>query len=186
MTPLSTNAPPGTTTTLPTTSTATAAAAVTVSSTAPGRPAVSVSSSEHSLQLPTHIHHTQPSHKRTQAHAQAPLTPRAQTPLSAQEWQGLVASGALPVRQALHSFIATSCEKPPETKEEARAVLEVMFQIRAGKIRRAIEEGKLSTTEALQHRVIQRRESVVEGTLKNSFKGTKGRAKLQKIYKYQL
>ncbi|KAF9936849.1 hypothetical protein BGZ65_001990 [Modicella reniformis] len=90
------------------------------------------------------------------------------TPLTPQEWQGLVASGALPVRQALHSFIAASCEKPPETKEEARAILEVMFQIRASKIRRAMEEGKLSTAEALKHKVIQRRESVAEGTLKNS------------------
>ncbi|KAG0200647.1 hypothetical protein BGX33_010880 [Mortierella sp. NVP41] len=39
-----------------------------------------------------------------------------------------------------------------------------MFQIRADKIRRAIEEGKLATAEALQHRVIQRRESAIEGT----------------------
>lgn len=76
------------------------------------------------------------------------------------------------MRQALHSFIATSCEKPPETKEEARAVLEVMFQIRAGKIRRAIEEGKLSTAEALQHKVIQRRESVVEGKEDDSISWT--------------
>ncbi|KAF9545479.1 hypothetical protein EC957_010894 [Mortierella hygrophila] len=75
---------------------------------------------------------------------------------------GLVASGALPVRQALQTHIASSGEKPPETKEEARAALEVMFQIRADKIRRAIEEGKLATTEALQHKVIRRRESVVE------------------------
>jgi hypothetical protein len=84
-------------------------------------------------------------------------------PLSPQEYQGLVASGALPVRQALQTHIATSGDKPPETKEEARAALEVMFQIRADKIRRAIEEGKLATTEALQHKVIKRRESIVEG-----------------------
>ncbi|KAF9127781.1 hypothetical protein BGX30_014640 [Mortierella sp. GBA39] len=82
--------------------------------------------------------------------------------LSPQKYQGLVASGALPVRQALQTHIASSGEKPPETKEEARAALEVMFQIRADKIRRAIEEGKLATTEALQHKVIRRRESVVE------------------------
>ncbi|KAG9069554.1 hypothetical protein KI688_010458 [Linnemannia hyalina] len=75
---------------------------------------------------------------------------------------GLVASGALPVRQALQTHIASSGEKPPETKEEARAALEMMFQIRADKIRRAIEEGKLATTEALQHKVIRRRESVFE------------------------
>ncbi|KAG0277920.1 hypothetical protein BGZ96_002650, partial [Linnemannia gamsii] len=81
-------------------------------------------------------------------------------PLSPQEYQGLVASGALPVRQALQTHIATSGDKPPETKEEARAALEVMFQIRADKIRRAIEEGKLATAEALQHRVIKRRESI--------------------------
>ncbi|KAF9407539.1 hypothetical protein BGZ76_006088, partial [Entomortierella beljakovae] len=87
---------------------------------------------------------------------------RIQTPLSPRDWQGLVASGAQPVRQALHSFIAASCEKPPETKEEARAVLEVMFQIRADKIRQAIEEGQLATAEGLKHKVIQRRESVVE------------------------
>ncbi|KAF9351846.1 hypothetical protein BGX26_010212 [Mortierella sp. AD094] len=93
---------------------------------------------------------------------------RIQTqPLSPQDWQGLVASGAQPVRKALHSFIATSCEKPPETKEEARAVLEVMFQIRANRIRQAIEEGQLATAEALKHKVIQRRESVVEGSLRN-------------------
>ncbi|KAF9161156.1 hypothetical protein BGX21_008081 [Mortierella sp. AD011] len=87
-------------------------------------------------------------------------------PLSPQDWQGLVASGAQPVRKALHSFIATSCEKPPETKEEARAVLEEMFQIRANRIRQAIEEGQLATAEALKHKVIQRRESVVEGSLR--------------------
>ncbi|KAF9087728.1 hypothetical protein BGX27_002866, partial [Mortierella sp. AM989] len=93
---------------------------------------------------------------------------RIQTqPLSPQDYQGLVASGAQPVRQALHSFIATSCEKPPETKEEARAVLEEMFQIRANGIRQAIEKGQLATAEALKHKVIQRRESVVEGSLKN-------------------
>ncbi|KAF8927321.1 hypothetical protein BGZ47_002207 [Haplosporangium gracile] len=73
-------------------------------------------------------------------------------PLSPQEYQGLIASGALPVRQALQTHIATSGEKPPETKKEARAALEVMFQIRADKIRRTIEEGKLATTEALQHK----------------------------------
>ncbi|KAG0312955.1 hypothetical protein BGZ99_009172 [Dissophora globulifera] len=43
-----------------------------------------------------------------------------------------------------------------------------MFQIRAGKIRRAIEEGQLATAEALQHKVIRRRESVFEESLKNS------------------
>ncbi|KAF9962819.1 hypothetical protein BGZ70_007876 [Mortierella alpina] len=72
-------------------------------------------------------------------------------------------AGALPVRQALHSFIASSCEKPPETKEEARAALEVMFQVRAEKIRRAIEQGKLATTEALKHKVIHRRKSLAIG-----------------------
>ncbi|KAF9319078.1 hypothetical protein BGZ91_005026 [Linnemannia elongata] len=82
--------------------------------------------------------------------------------LSPQKYQGLVASGALPVRQALQTHIASSGEKPPETKEEARAALEEMFQIRADKIRRAIEEGKLATAEALQHKVIRRRESIVE------------------------
>ncbi|KAG0378950.1 hypothetical protein BGX24_002283 [Mortierella sp. AD032] len=84
-------------------------------------------------------------------------------PLSSQEYQGIVASGALPVRQALQTHIATSGVKPPETKEEARAALEVMFQVRADKIRRAIEQGKLATAEALQHKVIKRRESIVEG-----------------------
>lgn len=88
--------------------------------------------------------------------------------LSPQKYQGLVASGALPVRQALQTHIASSGEKPPETKEEARAALEEMFQIRADKIRRAIEEGKLATAEALQHKVIRRRESIVEGTQKTS------------------
>lgn len=72
-------------------------------------------------------------------------------------------SGALPVRQALHSFIATSYEDPPETKEEARAALEVMFQVRAEKIRRAIEQGKLATTEALKHKVVHRRKSLAIG-----------------------
>ncbi|KAK3824067.1 MAG: hypothetical protein J3R72DRAFT_458546 [Linnemannia gamsii] len=91
-------------------------------------------------------------------------------PLSSQEYQGIVASGALPVRQALQTHIATSGVKPPETKEEARAALEVMFQVRADKIRRAIEQGKLATAEALQHKVIKRRESIVEGTRKTSNK----------------
>ncbi|KAG0320319.1 hypothetical protein BG000_003626, partial [Podila horticola] len=62
----------------------------------------------------------------------------------------------MPVRQALHSFIASSCDKPPASKEEAQAVLEEMFRLRAEKVRRAIEQGKLATTEALR----LRRESV--------------------------
>jgi len=78
-----------------------------------------------------------------------------------QDWMG--SSGALPVRQALHSFITSSCENPPETKEETRAALEVMFQVRAEKIRRAIEHGKLATTEALKHKVIHRRKSLAIG-----------------------
>ncbi|KAG0008638.1 hypothetical protein BGZ80_003223 [Entomortierella chlamydospora] len=97
-------------------------------------------------------------------------------PLSPQDWQGLVASGAQPVRKALHSFIATSCEKPPETKEEARAVLEEMFQIRANRVRRAIEEGQLATAEALKHKVIQRRESVVEGNVDSKKENARSRA----------
>ncbi|KAF9563778.1 hypothetical protein EC968_004721 [Mortierella alpina] len=89
--------------------------------------------------------------------------PSAQLPAASswQDWMG--SSRVLPVRQALHSFIATSCEKPPETKEEARAALEVMFQVRAEKIRRAIEQGKLATTEALKHKVIHRRKSLALG-----------------------
>ncbi|KAG0337331.1 hypothetical protein BG005_004096, partial [Podila minutissima] len=66
----------------------------------------------------------------------------------------------MPVRQALHWFIASSCDKPPASKEEAQAVLEEMFRLRAEKVRRAIEQGKLATTEALRLRVCQRRESV--------------------------
>ncbi|KAF9414298.1 hypothetical protein BGZ94_000442 [Podila epigama] len=73
---------------------------------------------------------------------------------------GNVAAVALPVRQALDSFIATSCEKPPASKEEAQAVLEEMFRLRAEKVRQAIEQGHLSTTEALKLRMYRRRESV--------------------------
>ncbi|KAF9919530.1 hypothetical protein FBU30_010909 [Linnemannia zychae] len=97
-----------------------------------------------------------------------PLARTPSLPLTPQEYQGLVASGALPVRQALQTHIATSGEKPPETKEEARAALEAMFQIRADKIRRSIEQGKLATAEALQHKVIKRRESIVDVTQKTS------------------
>ncbi|KAG0243982.1 hypothetical protein BGX31_010017 [Mortierella sp. GBA43] len=138
--------------------------------TATGLPATStVTTSTSGVSSQKSMAYPCPNNIQAQAQAQVlPTQARVQTPLTPQEWQGLVASGAHPVRQALHSFIATSCEKPPETKEEARAVLEEMFQIRAGRIRRAIEEGKLSTAEALKHKVIQRRESVVEGTLKNS------------------
>ncbi|KAG0029905.1 hypothetical protein BGZ81_003294 [Podila clonocystis] len=76
----------------------------------------------------------------------------------------------MPVRQALHSFIASSCGKPPASKEEAQAVLEEMFRLRAEKVRRAIEQGKLATTEALRLRVCQRRESVgmSEGSHRNA------------------
>lgn len=108
-----------------------------------------------SLRLPhAHASHIHP-------HSLTITTTHSQQAVSPQEWQGIVASGAMPVRQALHSYIASSRDKPPASKEEAQAVLEEMFRLRAEKVRRAIEQGKLATTEALRLRVCQRRESVM-------------------------
>ncbi|KAG0260076.1 hypothetical protein BG011_002147 [Mortierella polycephala] len=99
----------------------------------------------------------------------------AQPPLSSTVQQCFVASEAMSsaahvpisvpasVRQVRASSKTISEDKPEETKEEAREALEVMFQIRASKIRQAIENGQLATAEALQHKVIQRRESLAEG-----------------------
>ncbi|KAF9307710.1 hypothetical protein BG003_000337, partial [Podila horticola] len=104
--------------------------------------------------------HAPPFAPHIHPHSQLAIATAHTPAVSPQEWQGIVASGAMPVRQALHSFIASSCDKPPASKEEAQAVLEEMFRLRAEKVRRAIEQGKLATTEALRLRVCQRRESV--------------------------
>ena len=89
------------------------------------------------------------------------LPPAVGQTIPAPSHQSIVATGAMPVRQALHSYISTSYEKPPRSREEAQQALEEMFRLRAEKVRQSIEQGTLATTEALQHKVIRRRESVV-------------------------
>lgn len=89
------------------------------------------------------------------------LPPSTVQTIPAPSHQSIVATGAMPVRQALHSYISTSYEKPPRSREEAQQALEEMFRLRAEKVRQSIEQGTLATTEALQHKVIRRRESVI-------------------------
>ncbi|GJJ72375.1 hypothetical protein EMPS_04732 [Entomortierella parvispora] len=89
------------------------------------------------------------------------LPPSTGQTISAPNHQSIVATGAMPVRQALHSYISTLYDKPPRSREEAQQALEEMFRLRAEKVRQSIEQGTLATTEALQHKVIRRRKSVV-------------------------